>query len=137
MNYYVDVLKKYVEFNGRARRKEYWMFALINIVIMIAIAIVENVAGIAGEDGSGLISNLYSLAVLLPSLAVGARRLHDIGKSGWWLLINFIPIIGWIWILVYFCRDSQPGDNEYGPNPKGAAPMAPTPIQIPTAPPTA
>ncbi len=119
MSWYLEVLKKYATFSGRARRKEYWMFVLFNIIFSIVATVLDSVIGTRDPDtGYGIISGLYSLAVLLPGLAVSARRLHDIGKSGWWLLIVLIPIIGAIWLLVLMVTDSQPGDNEYGPNPK-------------------
>lgn len=119
MSWYLEVLKKYATFSGRARRKEYWMFVLFNIIFSIMATVLDSVIGTRDPDtGYGIINGLYSLAVLLPGLAVSARRLHDIGKSGWWLLIVLIPIIGAIWLLVLMVTDSQPGDNEYGPNPK-------------------
>lgn len=119
MNWYLKVLQQYADFNGRARRSEYWMFVLINAGISIVIALFENLLGLTfGDSGTGFISTIYSLVVLIPSLAVGVRRLHDVGKSGWMLLIGFIPLIGAIWLLILFCRDSQPGTNQYGPNPK-------------------
>jgi len=114
MNWYVDVLKKYAEFKGRARRKEYWMFALFNIIISFVIGFVAGLlASLAGVRALGQLSLLYSLAILVPSIAVGVRRMHDTGHSGWWLLC---PIVN----LVFACTDSQPGPNEYGPNPKMA-----------------
>ena len=101
MSWYLAVLKKYATFSGRARRKEYWMFVLFNIIFSIVATILDGVIGTRDPDtGYGIINGLYSLAVLLPSLAVVVRRLHDIGKSGWWLLIALIPIIGTIWLLV-------------------------------------
>ena len=115
MNWYLDVLKKYVEFNGRARRKEYWMFCLFNVVISVVLALIDS-SGVTG----GMLGGLYSLAVLLPALGVTIRRLHDIGKSGWWLLIILIPIIGAIVLLVFMVIDSQLEENQYGPNPKAA-----------------
>ncbi len=119
MNWYLKVLKQYADFNGRARRMEYWMFVLFNMMIAIILLIIDNVIGIAFEDiGYGPLYLLYCLAIIIPSLAVAVRRLHDSGKSGWWILISFIPIIGGIWLLVLFLMDSDPGDNEYGPNPK-------------------
>ena len=121
MNYYLEVLKKYAEFNGRARRAEYWYFFLFNIIISIVLGIVSSIIG----DKSGVLGGLYGLAVLIPAIGVGIRRLHDIGKSGWMLLISLIPLIGWIWLLVLLTTDSNPGDNQYGPNPKGPAPAAP------------
>ncbi|SFA69755.1 MULTISPECIES: DUF805 domain-containing protein [unclassified Bacillus (in: firmicutes)] len=113
MEWYLKVLKNYVVFHGRARRKEYWMFVLVNVIISIILSSIEAVA-----DLPKFLSTLYSLAVLLPSLAVGVRRLHDIGKSGWWLLLSLIPIIGGIILLVFMCQDSQESDNQYGANPK-------------------
>ena len=116
MNWYLDVVKnKYATFSGRARRKEYWMFFLINLLIAMGIGIVEAIIGLGG-----ILGILYALALLIPGIAVSVRRLHDTGRSGWWLLIGFIPFIGWIVVLVFMVLDSQPGDNEYGPNPKAA-----------------
>jgi uncharacterized membrane protein YhaH (DUF805 family) len=119
MNWYLQVLKKYAEFSGRARRKEYWMFALFNFIFLIAAMIIDNVAGTtAGELPYGLFYCLYAFAVLIPGLAVAVRRLHDVGKSGWMILITLIPIIGAIWLLVLMLTDSNTGENEYGANPK-------------------
>jgi uncharacterized membrane protein YhaH (DUF805 family) len=119
MNWYLAVLKKYAVFSGRARRKEYWMFTLFNLIFLIVAMIVDNVVGTAIKGvGYGLFYCLYALAVLLPSLGVSVRRLHDVGKSGWFLLIAFIPIVGAIWLLVLMCTDGMPGENAYGPNPK-------------------
>jgi uncharacterized membrane protein YhaH (DUF805 family) len=113
MEWYLKVLSNYVGFNGRARRKEYWMFVLFNIIISIVLGIIEALIGT-----NQVLSFIYSLAILLPSLAVAFRRLHDTGKSAWWLLIGLIPLIGSIILLVFFCQDSDPNDNQYGPNPK-------------------
>ena len=119
MNWYSKVLKQYTDFSGRARRKEYWMFALFNIIFAFAAMILDNVLGIAMEKiGYGPIYIIYGLAVLLPGLAVAVRRLHDVGKSGWMLLIVLIPLIGAIWLLVLLCTDGQPGSNKWGENPK-------------------
>lgn len=119
MNWYFTVLKKYAVFSGRARRKEYWLFVLFNIVFSVVAIVLDNLLGTASEDlGYGAIYGLYSLAVLLPGLAVTVRRLHDVGKSGWWILISLVPIIGGIWLLVLLATDSEPGENQYGPNPK-------------------
>ncbi len=120
MKWYLEVMKKYAVFSGRARRKEYWMFVLFNIIFAIAAVILDNILGIAIENvGYGPIYLLYVLAVLLPGLGVTIRRLHDVGKSGWFIFISLIPIIGGLWLLVIFCTDGNPGDNKYGPNPKG------------------
>lgn len=125
MNYYKMVLSKYTVFSGRSQRAEYWYFVLFNFIISAALAIILNIiGGIIGSNISSL-GALYSLAVLIPSIAVGVRRLHDVGKSGWMLLIVLIPIIGVIWLLVLLARDSDPGDNRYGPNPKVVAVAAP------------
>ncbi len=120
MNYYLDVLKKYAEFTGRARRKEYWMFVLFNIIISIVLGRIDAMLGTVNSLGVGYIGGLYSLVVFIPGIAVGVRRLHDIGKSGWMLLVAFIPIVGVIWLIVLLATDSTPGENQYGPNPKEA-----------------
>jgi uncharacterized membrane protein YhaH (DUF805 family) len=119
MNWYLDVLKKYAVFSGRARRKEYWMFVLFNLIIAIVLGIVDSMMGTVTEQGIGLLGGLYSLAVLLPGIGVGIRRLHDTDRSGWWLLIGLIPLIGLIVLIVFFVQDSTPGENRFGPNPKG------------------
>ncbi len=129
MNWYLDVLKKYAEFSGRARRKEYWMFLLIHIVIAIAIVVIE------GMLGSPLIVyTIYMLALLVPSLAVTVRRLHDISKSGWWVLISLVPFVGGIILLVFMALDSTPGDNAHGPNPKEAPAVPAEPVEPPPPP---
>lgn len=130
MNWYLDVLKKYAVFSGRARRKEYWMFFLFNLIALAVAALLDNLLGLDYEDmGYGVIYSLYALAVLLPSLGVGIRRLHDIGNSGWWLLISFIPLVGGIWLLVLLAREGQAGPNQYGPDPKGGETLPPMPVQ--------
>jgi uncharacterized membrane protein YhaH (DUF805 family) len=119
MNWYLKVLKQYADFSGRARRKEYWMFALFNVIFIASAMVLDNVLGVTiGELPYGVFYFLYTLAVLIPGLAVYVRRLHDIGKSGWMILIAIIPIIGPIWLLVLTLTDSNPGENQYGPNPK-------------------
>jgi uncharacterized membrane protein YhaH (DUF805 family) len=119
MFWYLAVLKKYAVFSGRARRKEYWMFVLFNIIFFVVAIVLDNVLGTASEDlGYGVICGLYSLAVILPGLAAVVRRLHDVGKSGWWIFISLVPLVGSIWLLVLLATDSQPGENQYGPNPK-------------------
>lgn len=123
MDWYLAVLKKYAVFEGRARRKEYWMFVLFNFLISFALIWLDSMVGMRGASGFGLLSGLYSLAVLLPGVAVSVRRLHDTGKSGWWLLISLVPILGVLIVLFFMVQDSQPGDNQFGANPKlsGAA----------------
>ena len=122
MNYYLKVLQNYANFNGRARRKEYWMFTLFNTIFAIAASIFDNILGLANDlTGYGPIYVIYTLAMLIPGLAVAVRRLHDIGKSGWMLFIALIPLIGPIWLLVLLATDSNAGSNEYGENPKNSA----------------
>jgi uncharacterized membrane protein YhaH (DUF805 family) len=118
MNWYLAVLKKYAVFQGRARRQEYWYFFLFNIVIAIALGMLDGILDTPGTPESGLLSTLYSLAILVPSIAVGVRRLHDSGRKGWWMLIGLLPLIGALVLLYFFIQDSQPGSNEYGANPK-------------------
>ena len=113
MNWFIEALKKYAVFTGRSRRKEYWFFVLFYILLAIALGIVDGVTGL------GVLSPLLTLALLVPSIAVSIRRLHDVGKSGWWLLLGFVPLVGLV-LLYFMVQDSQPGGNEYGPNPKAA-----------------
>ena len=122
MNWYLGVLKKYAVFTGRARRKEFWMFVLFNIIITLVLNLIDGFLGAGFEaGGGGIISVRYALAVLLPSIGVAIRRLHDIGKSGWWLFISLIPVVGGIWLIVLYCTDGELGENQYGPNPKEKA----------------
>jgi len=110
--YFINVFRyKYTRFQDRARRKEFWMFALCSFIFSLVIQIIPILGQILGI--------LYSLAVIVPGTCLGIRRLHDIGKSGWWMLLAFIPLIGAIVLIVWACQDSQPGENQYGPNPKG------------------
>ena len=113
INYYTGVLKNYAGFEGRARRAEYWQFALVNIIITIVL----DVIGLAVKFP--LLGLVYGLAILVPSLAVAFRRLHDTGRSAWWILIGLVPLVGGIVLLVFTCLDSTPGPNQFGPNPKG------------------
>jgi uncharacterized membrane protein YhaH (DUF805 family) len=127
MDWYLQVLKKYTEFTGRARRKEYWFFVLFNIIISAVLGVVDYFTGTySAAYGMGLLGCIYVLAVLLPAIAVSIRRLHDTGRSGWWLLLVLVPVIGGIIVLIFMVFDSQPGDNQYGPSPK-AGPPAGTP----------
>lgn len=119
MNWYLKVLKNYAVFNGRARRKEYWFFVLFNLIFAIAAMILDNMLGLAIPDvGYGPIYMLYALGTLLPAIAVTVRRLHDIGKSGWYFLLAFVPCVGGIILLVFGLTPGDMGDNEYGPDPK-------------------
>ena len=142
MKWYLKVMRNYVQFNGRARRKEYWMFTLFNTLFYFLATIIDGALGLV----AGL-SIIYYLVVLIPSLSVAVRRLHDVGKSGWFLLLGVVAsfiggsllfifptnvgvatvagglmgimsIIFGIWIFILFCSNSKPGENKYGPNPK-------------------
>jgi uncharacterized membrane protein YhaH (DUF805 family) len=119
MNWYFEVLKQYAVFSGRARRKEYWMFTLISGIVSFILGVAAGILGIVIGTDLSIISWLYCLAIVLPSIGVSIRRLHDIDRSGWWLLLSLIPILGWIVLIVFAAKDSTPGKNEYGPNPKG------------------
>ena len=118
MNWYLEVLRKYAVFSGRARRKEYWFFVLFNAIFAIAAMVLDNILGLAIEDvGYGPFYILYALATIVPGLAVSVRRLHDIGKSGWYILLLLIPCVGALILLIFDLTPGDPGDNEYGPDP--------------------
>lgn len=123
MEWFLKVMRQYADFRGRARRTEYWMFGLfVGLIGLVFYAIL--LGGIFANSSvlmtlGGLLYGLFCLAVLIPALAVGVRRLHDVGKSGWMMLVGLIPFVGGIWLLVLYCTDSQYGENQWGPNPKG------------------
>ncbi len=120
MDWYLKAVRGFLDFKGRAQRKEYWFYILFYVLFAIVVSIADNLLGLANpETGAGPLYMIYALAFLLPTIAVAVRRLHDTGRTGWWLLIAFLPVIGAIVLLVFYCLDSQPGDNKYGPNPKG------------------
>jgi uncharacterized membrane protein YhaH (DUF805 family) len=119
VNWYLAVLQNYAGFGGRARRMEYWMFVLINLII----GIVLDVLG-AWMKVFTIVGLLYGLATLIPALAVSVRRLHDTGRSGWWVLIGLIPIVGTIILIVFLAIEGEQGDNQYGPNPKRSPALA-------------
>ena len=109
-----SALTQYATFTGRARRSEYWYFVLFNVIVSIVASIIDAVIGVQ------LVSWIVTLGLLVPGLAVTVRRLHDTGRSGWWILIGLVPLVGAIILIVFACQDSQP-DNQYGPSPKGGA----------------
>jgi len=116
MNYFLDVItNKYAQFDGRATRSEYWYFTLFYIIAYILVMIIDGML-MPMTGGIPVLTLIFALGLLIPSLAVGIRRLHDIGKSGWWMLLAFIPLISLV-LIAFFVMDSKP-DNEYGPNPK-------------------
>ncbi len=121
MNWFLVALKKYATFSGRSRRSEYWYFILFYLLICIVLGILDGIIGSSGgASGIGILSGIFMLAMFLPSLAVGVRRLHDTDRSGWWILIGLIPLIGAIVLIVFFVQDSQAGENRFGANPKAA-----------------
>ncbi|MBM0204276.1 DUF805 domain-containing protein [Micromonospora sp. STR1s_5] len=116
-----SVFSQYVGFSGRARRSEYWWFALFTVLVSIAAAILDSALGLTFVEGSssGFIGLVVSLALLLPTLAVAVRRLHDTDRTGWWVLIGLVPLVGAIVLIVFFVQDGTPGANRFGPSPKG------------------
>lgn len=121
MNWYLKVWQQYIDFDSRARRTEYWMFSLFHIIAIIAAVILDNFLGITIDDsGIGPIYVVYLLASIIPSFAVSVRRLHDVDKSGWMLLISLIPLVGSIWLLVLNVSEGDSGRNRFGRDPKVA-----------------
>ncbi len=114
--WYFDAIQNYAVFQGRARRTAFWMFALANAVISIGLLLLSRAVPLFSS-----ITVLYDLAVLVPALALGARRLHDTGRSGWWLVASLVPLIGTLLLIWFFVQDSEHGENAYGPNPKTAS----------------
>ncbi|WP_272970813.1 DUF805 domain-containing protein [Comamonas terrigena] len=119
MDWFLKALKKYSTFSGRAQRAEYWYFVLFYLLIILCASVVDGVTGLYQADiGAGLFGSLAFWGLLIPCIAVGVRRLHDTGRSGWWMLLWVVPLVGTIAWLVFTLQDSTPGANEYGPNPK-------------------
>lgn len=120
MKWYLKVLKQYADFSGRARRQEYWMFFLFNVIAVMLLLIVGSAVGGAldAPEVAMIPYFIYLLAIIIPSLGVAVRRLHDQNKSGWYYLVSFIPLIGGIWLLVLMCTEGDSGPNQYGPDPK-------------------
>lgn len=114
MRWFIEPFRKYADFSGRARRMEYWMFYVGVSVIGMGLLVLTS-----ASDVMTILFWLFYLGVLIPGLAVGVRRMHDTDRSGWWILISAIPLVGWVWFLVLTLLDSEPGQNRYGPNPKG------------------
>lgn len=116
MNWYLKVVRdNYANFMGRARRQEYWMFAFVNLIIMLILNTIDRVVFSADI---AILSSIYGLAILIPGIAVAVRRLHDTDRSGWWVLLGLIPIVGTLILIVIMCFDSTLGTNRFGPNPK-------------------
>jgi uncharacterized membrane protein YhaH (DUF805 family) len=121
MSWYLLALKKYAVFSGRSRRKEYWFFVLFSIIISIVLGVIDAMIGTQTATGVGILSAIYMLALLIPSIALSVRRLHDINRTGWWVLIGFIPLIGTIVLIIFALLPGTPGNNDYGADPKAAA----------------
>ncbi len=112
-------MKKYIDFSGRARRKEYWIFILFNLIFGVVALILDLMLGSVNENlGYGLFYSLFYLGIILPTWSVTVRRLHDVGKSGWWIFIGLLPFIGAIWLFILTVTDGQAASNRYGANPK-------------------
>ena len=121
MGWFLMALKKYAVFSGRSRRREFWFFMLFYVIIVFVLAYLDAAIGLTtSERGAGILSTVFVLAMLIPGLALTVRRLHDTGRTGWWVLIGFVPLIGNIVLLVFMCLDSESGANQYGPAPKAA-----------------
>lgn len=121
MQWYMKVLREFANFEGRARRTEYWMFVLFNALFTLVCVAIDTVVSVAAQYPLPILTLAYSLAMIVPSIAVVVRRLHDTDKSGWWFLISFVPF-GNIVLLVFMCLDGNPMPNAWGPSPKYAAP---------------
>jgi len=115
MEHYMNALRSYADFSGRNRRKAFWMFMLINFIFSLLTGVID------GITDTMFVSSIYSLALFIPGLSIGARRLHDTGRSGWWQLLWLVPVIGWIVLIVFLAQDSHEGENDFGPNPKELA----------------
>ncbi|MBE3510633.1 DUF805 domain-containing protein [Enterobacter cloacae complex sp. I2] len=116
MGWYLKVLKKYFVFRGRACRREYWMFSLVSFLITLLLALLHIILDLHFD-----IQGIYQLLVLIPAIALASRRLHDTGRTAWWLLLSIIPLIGWLILLFFFCKQGNPGENRFGPDPKTSA----------------
>jgi uncharacterized membrane protein YhaH (DUF805 family) len=119
MNWYLEVLKKYAVFDGRARRSEYWQFTLVNIGVILVLSVLDAMISKVTGIQIGILGAVYGLGVLLPAIGVSIRRLHDTNRSGWWLLLAFVPLVGLV-LLMFMVQDSEPAPNLYGQNPKMA-----------------
>ena len=123
MGWYIEALKKYAVFGGRSRRKEYWYFVLFSVIVSLVLSAIDALLGtFSSSTNVGLLGGIYGLAIIVPSIAVSVRRLHDIDRTGWWVLIHLVPVIGSIVLLVFAVLDGTPGENRFGSNPKGSTP---------------
>jgi uncharacterized membrane protein YhaH (DUF805 family) len=114
MHWLLDpITKHYFDFSGRASRQEYWMFVLFYIIVSIVVSMIATATEIY------FLETIFALALLLPALGISVRRLHDVNKSGWWVLLGLIPILGFIILLTFYIQKGDPGPNQYGDNPEG------------------
>jgi len=121
MGWYIEALKKYAVFGGRSRRKEYWYFVLFSLIVSLVLSAIDALLGtFSSSTNVGLLSGIYGLAIIIPSIAVSVRRLHDIDRTGWWVLISLVPVIGTIVLLVFAVLEGTSGQNRFGPNPKAS-----------------
>ena len=118
MDWYLNVLKNYFGFGGRARRNEYWMFILVNIIFTFVLSVLDRMFGWQRTGGEGVLTTIYAILVFIPWWAVQFRRLHDTDRSAWWLLVLLIPIVGWLVIIIFNCQNGTPGSNRFGADPK-------------------
>ncbi len=123
MNWFLMALKKYATFSGRSQRSEYWFFMLFFVIILIVLSVLDGMLfkGAEGAPGMPILTLVGVATLLVPSIAVGVRRLHDTDRSGWWVFIQLVPVVGPILLIVFCAQDSKPGENRFGPNPKGIA----------------
>jgi uncharacterized membrane protein YhaH (DUF805 family) len=117
MEYFIGAYKKYADFSGRARRKEFWMYQLFYLIISIALSFIDGLIGTYSSAGIGLLSTIFGFVSIVPMIALATRRLHDINKSGWWQLIGLIPLIGAIVLFIFFVLRGTDGENRYGSDP--------------------
>jgi uncharacterized membrane protein YhaH (DUF805 family) len=119
VQYYLACWQKCLDFRGRSRRAEFWYFVLCNVIVSLVLQAIDRALGLYQDDKkTGVLQGLYDFAIILPNLAVGVRRLHDIGKSGWWYAINLVPCLGWIAFIVFAAQEGESQSNAWGPNPK-------------------
>ena len=125
MSWYLEALKKYAVFGGRSRRKEYWYFVLFSLIVSLVLSAIDALLGtFSSSTNVGLLGGIYGLAIIIPSIAVSVRRLHDIDRTGWWVLMSLVPVIGTIVLLVFAALEGTPGENRFGPNPKASGRVA-------------
>jgi uncharacterized membrane protein YhaH (DUF805 family) len=117
MNAYMDAMRRYVDFSGRASRSQFWLYVLFYIIIVVIAVVIDALVFNSFEGGIGVLQLLVALIHLIPSIAISVRRLHDTDRSGWWIFISLVPLIGAIWLLVLYCLDGTQGNNRFGPRP--------------------